>query len=307
MQLDLTPVEPWLNFDGTEWVWLDGTRMSRVRGGSDGGTPPGFDPSSGTITLPPEPSANGGGQQGQGGPPEGYYTEEQLRERLNQARSEERDKLYGNRSQEQRELEELRAFRSEQERLRQEQEAEAQRQAAEQQRQAEEQRRQAEQEELSAKDLIARREAELRAEMDAQRAHYDAELARRDAILEKEREFQALQTYRAQVIAANQENILPEFLDYIDGDSQQAIDASVQRAIERTQSVVQNFRQVAGEQQRGAPGVSTRAPAVGPESMVAGQRTYSAEDIASWSMADYMKNRHLLPPGRAGGSDRGLF
>jgi hypothetical protein len=261
-----------------------------------------------TITLrdptpnggPPPPANQPPANQPPPPTPPGYYSEEQVRERLNQARTEEREKLYGARSQEQQELADLRAWRQEQERLRQEHEAE-------QQRQAEEQRRQTEQEELSSKDLIARREAELRAEMDEQRAYFDAELARERALREKEAELTQLLTYRERAIAANAEHILPELADYISGTTQQEIDASIQQAIERTQSVLQNFRSVGQEQLRQAPGVSTRSPAVGPEAMLGGTRSFSAEEIADWSMADYMKYRSQLPPGRAGSSDRGLF
>jgi hypothetical protein len=232
--------------------------------------------------------------------PPRVYTEDEVRERLNQARSEEREKLYPARSQEQQELADLRAWKTEQERLRQEHEAE-------QQRLAEETRRQSEQEELSSKELIARREAELRAEMEQQRAYFDAELAREKALREKEAEFSQLVQYRERAISANIEHILPELVDYISGTSQQEIDTSIQQAIERTQSVLQNFRAVGQEQGRQAPGVSTRSPAVGPEAMLGGTRSFSAEEIADWSMADYMKYRSQLPPGRAGSSDRGLF
>jgi hypothetical protein len=294
---------PKLTTDGTQWVWPDGKKLPRVRGGSD--VPPGSDPAGGATLT--DPSLNGGDPRNsfpQNQPPStlppGVYTEEQLRERLNQARSEERDKLYGSRAQEMQELAELRAFRENQEKLRQEQEAE-------QQRLADEQRRQQENEELSAKDLIARREAEIRAEMEAQRAYYDQQLAQRDALLAKEREFAELSAYAERVKAANGDNILPEFIDMVQGNSREEIDRSVEDLINRTQRVLQNMQGVQQEQFRQAPGVSTRAPAVGPESMVGGQRNFSAEEIAQWSMGDYMKYREQLPPGRAGGSDRGLF
>ncbi len=282
-------VAPSLNLAGTHWVWPDGKVLPRVRGGSTEGEP--------VFTLTDPGQGGGGGQQA---PNANFYSEDQVRERLNAARSEERAKLYEERA---REHEELTRLKKEAE-----QRAEAEAAAIAQALAAEaEAKRLADADELDAKALIARREAELRAEMDAQRSYFQSEIERRDALMEKERMFSELATYRARAIAANADNILPQLQDFVGGDTPQEIDASIAAVIERTASVLQDFRAVSQESQRNMPGVSTRSPAQGPESLIEGQRSFSVADIQNWSMADYVKYRSQLPPGRAGSADRGLF
>lgn len=282
------------------WLYPDGTVLPRVRGGSDAGLPG----DSVIVDLPPTSVPGQGGPSSQGNPgstpPAGYLTEDEVRERLNRARSEERQKLHDQLEKDRAELARLR--QAEEERTRREAEAEAQRRTEE-----DNARRQAEAEELDSKSLIERREAELRAQMEQQRAWFESELATRDAMMEREREFAALETYRAQVTAANEEHILPEFRDLVQGTTREQIDASVADLINRSQAVLANLRQAGMEAGRAAPGVSTRAPAVGPETMAEGRRQLSAEDIRNMSMAEYQQYRSQLPPGRAGGSDRGLF
>ena len=275
--------------DGKEFWSFPGYHrlLPRVRGGAFVET----DPPASLITVQEPPPV---------APPAPVFTEADVRERLNQARSEERQKLYEER---QREHEELVRLRQEREVI----EAERARVEKERADAAAEAQRRAEEEELGAKDLIAKREAELRAEMEAQRAYFQNALDTEKALREKEAEFAALAQYREQVLAANADLILPQLRDLVQGASREAIDASVQGLIERSQSVLADIRQVGQEQLRSAPGVSTRNPSIGPEAGVEGQRTFSAADIQNWTMAEYQQYRSQLAPGRAGGSDRGLF
>lgn len=222
------------------------------------------------------------------------------REDIEKARTQERDKVYGDRQAEREELARLRAEKEERERR----DADAQ---AQSQKEADDARRAHEETELSARELIERRESELRAEMQAQREHYDAELARRDAIMQREREFAELSQYQSQVVAQNADLIVPELQDMVSGNTREEIDASVARLVERSASIIQNFQAVGAESRRLAPGASTRAPAVGPESMVQGQRTLTAQEIADMPMSEYQQIRPQLGPGRAGRSDGGMF
>lgn len=221
-------------------------------------------------------------------------------EDINRARTEEREKLYSEREKDRAELARLSAESAERER--QAEQAQAAVDAA-----AEAERRRKDAEELDAKSLIEKRDQEWEQRIAQMDEHFRSELATRDALLAKEREYSELSSYIAQAVAANADNILPELVDFVGGNNVAEVDASLARVVERSASVLENFRQAGAVARQAAPGISPRAPAIGPDSMVAGQRTFSPEDIANWSMADYQQYRDQLPPGKAGRSDRGMF
>lgn len=278
---------------------------------SDTGTqtpPPQNDPN--TITVPASAFGQGAGdgvpqnngmvgytvpsppQTNPGQPPSGrWFTEEDV-ERF---RRQERDKLYP-------QLEETRTKLAEFERREQERaEREAQERA-----QREEAERRAREEDMSAKELI---EAQ-RQEYEARFQQIQQERAQERAIFERERRFQELQAYKARVLAANADNILPEFNDPEDvsGDSEEAINASVQRLVEKSARVMQNFQMAQDEGRRAMPGVPPTAPAIGPQDMFgAQQRTFTPEQIAAMPMSEWAKVREHLGPGQADRGDHGMY
>jgi hypothetical protein len=156
-------------------------------------------------------------------------------------------------------------------------------------------------EEKSAKDLLL----EERAQRLAMEANFKEELSQRDAILAREREFAGLQVYKAQVLAANADQILPEFADLIGGNTEEEINASVQGMIQRTQAVLQNFGAAQQEGQRQMPTVSPNSPAIGPEGWLPGSKTYTAAQIAAMNMTEYSDFRQKI--GMGNGQGRGLY
>jgi hypothetical protein len=110
-------------------------------------------------------------------------------------------------------------------------------------------------------------------------------------------------------VAQNADQILPELQDMVTGTTKQEIDESVARLVERSASVINNFRQATEGDPRDVQGVRPWAPAMGPEALLESQRQFSTEEMKNWSMKDYLKYRDQLPTGRAAGAqgDRGLF
>lgn len=283
---------------------------------------PGFDPATGTIGVPANtgfqigagdglpPTGPGSGQypgippqqqQQQPPPPAGppaqgvpqprFFTEEDVA----RIRQEEKAKLYP----------QLEDYKTRAERLEREAAERAEREAQEQA-QREEAERKAREADMDAKTLLEERDREWKARFD----QMEQERARERAMYEQERRFQELQAYKARVLAANVENILPEFADPEDvhGDTEEAINASVQRLIEKSAKVMQNFQSVADEGRRMAPGIPPTAPAVGPMEMGASTRRFSAEELAAMPMSEYAKIRQYLPTGQSDGrGDRGMF
>jgi DNA-binding transcriptional ArsR family regulator len=228
---------------------------------------------------------------------------------LERARTEERDKLYGKIRQTDERYQtmeqELKALR----------EAEAARAKEEQKRQAEiEKARKAKEDaEKSAKELLAERESEWQRQLTEMQKAQEAKMAEiaqqqqlQQAMWEKEREMAALQIYIRDRLAAEQDNIAPELIDFVDGTTKEEVDASIERVKLKTAQIVEGLRQAASAQRAGMPGV---APAGGATAITPGLDTgdqkLTADDIRGMSMKDFAALRAKVGMGSGGGS--GLF
>lgn len=227
-----------------------------------------------------------------------YYSQEELDAERERVRTEERDKLYPTISKSdarskamEDELKELRSFQKKQEKT------EAERLAA-----IDAERKKAADAELSAKELIER----TRAEMDARLAQYEADQALKIAILEKENELSKLQAYIQRRVNEEQENIAPELIDLVDGDSVEAVEASIVRMTAKTDLLAQNFQQARTGQRAGMRGVSPSggANATGPLD-IPGDRGISDEDIKKMGMKEYRALREARGMDRT--NNQGLF
>ncbi|WPH58281.1 scaffolding protein [Streptomyces phage LuckySocke] len=180
-------------------------------------------------------------------------------------------------------------------------------QAAEAQK-AEEARKKAE-EEMSAKALLEQKLAETTQTWQQKFEQMEAERAQEKALLEKEREYQALVSYRNDAIAAAGDDIAPQFFDFIQGDTKEQIDAGIARAKAATESIAQQFQAAQQTQLSQMRGVSTAGYApVGPMENNPGQQTVSPEQLAGMSMAEYAQFRNKTGVGAAESrSNRGLF
>jgi hypothetical protein len=234
------------------------------------------------VTPPAEPPA----------PVERTFTAEDIEK----ARRQEKDKVYG-------EVETLKGqvtalTAAEQERQRVAREAEEA--AAEAERLAQEA-------EMSAKELIEQKEREWTERFE----RIEQERAAERAIADKEQELLRLQSYVTQVRAANAESILPELLDLVGGDTQEAVDASVVALQQRSESILQNVGAAMGDQVAPPPpprGASVTAPPVGPSDTNSDNRTFTADEIAGMSMSDYAKHRQgLLQSANRRVSETGLY
>jgi hypothetical protein len=224
-------------------------------------------------------------------------------EDLEKARREERDKLYGRitRTDErfrtlEDELKQLQTDRdtriAEEARRRAEAEAELQRQR---------------ESEMDAKTLIAEKEKEWQAQLE----QVKQQQATHEAMLAKEREFMALQNYIQRRAAEEmaQGKIGDELIEFINGNTEQEVEASIVKLRAKTDSILKGVRE--GQQQRQAalPGVSLTGapPSGGPLDNISGQqRTYSKEDIEKMSMPEYEKFRRQIGVDGAG-SNVGLY
>lgn len=131
-----------------------------------------------------------------------------------------------------------------------------------------------------------------------------------DALRLREAELGQLLTYKAQRVGQESENIMPELVDFVRGNTREEIDASIEDVKARTASVV---AQVQAQQQQGRQALAmpvAGGPALEPNAMAGGdqQRTLSAEDIRNMSMEDYAQFRpQLLQAGGQRVRENGLY
>lgn len=240
------------------------------------------------VTEPEPPKQESKEAPKEEGKPSKTFTAEDIEK----ARKEEKDKLYNRLSTMEEELKAMKAEREAREKAQKEAEKQA----------AEEAKKKA-QEEMSAKELLAQKEQEW--EQRFQSLQQDRERDR--AILEQERQFTALMDYRANRMAEEAENILPELIDLVAGNSQEEIEASIARLRERTEKIVGNVQAAQQQARREMPGTKVTAPPTGPVENQPGYETLSADDIRGMDMATYAKRREQLLGAASQNRNKGLF
>jgi hypothetical protein len=241
-------------------------------------------------------------------------------EDIENARKQEKDKVYGKLEETKTELAGLR------EQIGSLTAAEQRRQAellADQERLQEEARRQ-EEEGLDAATLIQRKTQEWEQQVNTLNSQWEErfnqseqERQAAEAIAAREREFNDLKDYTQNQVAANQEKIAPELLPWIQGNTQAEVDAAIARAIETTDQIAAQFQQ-AFEQNPGAqqqmfapqpPTVPGTRPTGGPANYdPAGQQSQqlTPEQIKNMPMDQYAALRRNMGIGGQSNA-RGLF
>jgi hypothetical protein len=235
-------------------------------------------------------------------------------------RQEEKDKLY---SQIARNNEELTALREQVGSLTAaEQRREAQ--LKEEQERLEAEARRKEEEDLDARSLVERKSQEWQQSLDQVNSQWEQKFNESEqqrlaaeALAQREREFGELRDYTLAAVEANKENIAPQLLGWISGNSKEEVDAAIQRAIDTTNQIMEEVQQVVGQpqqqpfvvDQQPQPPVlpGTRATAGPANSDPAGQtQQLTAEQIQNMSIDQYAALRQKMGIGGQG-QNRGLF
>lgn len=221
-----------------------------------------------------------------------FYTDEDLAK----VRSQEKDKLYP----------QIDKLKEEVENLKKEKQEEAARKAAEEAAKlAEESAKQQAQleEELDAKSLIKIKEQEWSEQLERERQ----ERERAFALLERERDFANLQSYKQTKLEQERDNIMPELLDLVSGNSPEEVDASLESLKERSARILESAQSAMQNARKEMTGTRATLPPAGPLETNTEQRNFTAQDIASMSMNEYAKYRDKLMSDSARGKSKGLF
>ena len=221
-----------------------------------------------------------------------YFTEDEV----NRIRQQEKDKLYERLTKQQEQLDTFNSTIAELKSAEDARKAEVTRQ----QQAAEEARRRADEEKMSAQELIAAREAEFARQLEQQRLEMDNKIA----LWQKEQEFLNQKAYiqrrvSEEVMAGT---IIPDLAEYITGETEAEVEAAIEKAKVKTDSIVKGAQTLTAPV---PPGVSsTGSP--GLMNLPSGPRQYSRDDIANMSMSEYAAYRKQQGIDRRG-NGQGLF
>lgn len=226
------------------------------------------------LVLPPEPPAP---------EPEKTFTAAEIEA----ARRQEKDKLYGELEKERKAREEMDARLAVFEK-----EREDQQKLAEKERKAQEaEARRLAEEEMSVRELLSQKEQEWESRF----TQVDQDRAALAAALDMERQFQALTTYRQARIEERSDELMPELLDMIGGNTQEEIDASIDVVAQKTASILSQVAAAQQQQRQQTRMVSpTGAPPVGPMEQEQSFEKLTPEQIKTMPMGDYAKNRDRI-------------
>ena len=217
-----------------------------------------------------------------------FYTEDDLAK----VRSQEKDKLYP----------EIERLKEEVSSLKKEKEERVARKAA---KEAEKEAKVKEETEaeMDVRQLLKTKEQEWQEQLERERQ----ERERAFALLERERTFADLQAYRQEILEQERENIIPQLVDFVQGNTRDEIQASVERLKERSASILESAQSAMQASRKEMAGTRATLPPAGPLETNTESRQFTAQDIASMSVNEYAKYRDKLMSDSARGKSRGLF
>jgi len=217
-----------------------------------------------------------------------FYTEDDLAK----VRSQEKEKLYP----------QIENLKEELLSIKKEKEEEAARRGAEADAEAL-RLKEAKESELDAKSYAELKTRELQEQLERERN----ERERAFALLEREKTFADLQAYRQELLEQERENIIPELVDLIAGNSREEVQQSVEGLKARSAKILDSAQSALQNARKEMKGTSITTPPAGPLETNMEHRTLTADEIQSMSMNDYAKYRSRLLSPNAQGKTRGLF
>ena len=171
--------------------------------------------------------------------------------------------------------------------------------------------RQREVDELSAKELLLKREEEFNVKLQEIDGEYkrrfeeiEGQRQAQEAIIEKERRLQEISSYRNRRLQETQEEIIPELIDLVSGNTEDEIETSISVLRDRSNAIMESIQQATAQQQGRLRGAPVTAPPVGPMETQTEYQSLNADDIRNMTMDQYAKMRDRLLNARP---NRGRF
>jgi hypothetical protein len=224
-----------------------------------------------------------------------YFTEDEV-ERI---RQQEKDKMYARLEKSEQQLNE---FKTTMETLAADKKSRDE-ELARQQAEAEAEANKLRDEKLSVQELLDKQKADF----ERQQKSLREDMERRLAIAAKDQEILQLKSYIQRRIneEVNAATIIPDLVEYIDGDTEEQVEASIQKAKDKTTAIV-NAAMGSNSGTSIPMGTSPTGTPFSPLDNLSGPRQPTTDQIAAMSNAQYAAWREQSGMARAG-SGRGLF
>lgn len=216
------------------------------------------------------------------------YTETDLK----RVREQEKSKLYP-------QIDSLKEELSLLKKEREERLAEAERQKAEAEAEA---KRKAESE-MDVRQLLEAKEKEWAEKLEAERL----ERERTFALLERERQYAELTEYRNRRLEEERDNIIPELIDLISGNTPDEVEQSITGLRERSSRILESAQSAMQTARKEMTGSRVTAPPTGPMDTNLEQNQLTAEQISAMSVTEYAKHRSKLLGKGASDRNKGIF
>ena len=143
---------------------------------------------------------------------------------------------------------------------------------------------------MDMRQLMERRDQEWEQRLEQEKVEREKAFA----MLEQERRHSQLQTYLAQRMAAESDEIAEELRDLVAGNTEEEIDRSIailkQKSDLIRSNVVNGTRTINSQR----PTVGVTAPPVGPMESAGATRTYTADELKAMSPEEYAAQRDDL-------------
>ena len=157
--------------------------------------------------------------------------------------------------------------------------------------------------ELTYKELLQKKEQEFQSLIEKERLEREHAIA----LLDKERKFQELMNYRQQRIEQERDNIVPQLLDLVSGNSEDEIEHSIETLKAKSAGIMQDVQQTVLSTKQQMVGTRVTVPASGPLDNDSEQQMVTPDSIRDMSLADYAKQRAKLLGSAANNRGQGLF
>jgi ElaB/YqjD/DUF883 family membrane-anchored ribosome-binding protein len=157
--------------------------------------------------------------------------------------------------------------------------------------------------EMDVRQLLEAKELEWAQKLEVERG----ERERAFTLLERERQYAELSEYRTRRLEDERDNIMPELVDLISGNTPEEIEQSITGLRERSSRILESAQSAMQNARKEMTGSRVTAPPSGPMDTNMEQNSFTAEQIAAMSVTEYAKYRGKLLGKTASDRGKGIF
>jgi len=157
--------------------------------------------------------------------------------------------------------------------------------------------------EMDVRALLETKEQEWAQKLEVERG----ERERAFTLLERERQYAELNEFRNRRLGEEQDNIMPELLDLISGNTPEEIEQSITGLRERSSRILESAQSAMQTARKEMKGTSVTTPPSGPMDTNSDQQQFTADQISAMSVTEYAKYRGKLLGKAASDRGKGIF